>query len=315
MQVKTHDVGSEIHAEPGEKLMDCPKEQVVDLASRQGYVLFSGFSPTVDEYEAFTAQFGTCANTREVHYPESGVGLGFHAEDAYNPYRPDSIWFFCAYEGSDGGVPTAAVDGVELLESLPPRWQTFCHENRVRFDRQWNAETWQGAEPVTSREELARTFDRIRGVEYEFLPDDSLYIGLEMPLLTRTPDGRESFANTILQAATDPEYYGMTLATGAQVPEELLAIAEKEALARERPVGWKTGDVAVIDNLRMMHRRSQYVQRDRDLRVRHCEDFFGTELPDASTPIALWAKNLIQGDIDLPARVGRPSQTAAVAHA
>ena len=315
MKVKTHDVGSEIHAESGEKLKDVPTAEVVDLASRQGYVLFSGFSPTVEEYEAFTAQFGTCANTREVHYPDTGAGLGFHAEDAYNPYRPDSIWFLCKYEGSDGGVPTAVVDGVELLDHLPPHWQSFCHENRVRFDRQWNAETWQNAAPVRSRKELEETLDRIEGVEYQFLPDDSLYIGLEMPLLSRAPDGRESFSNTILQAATDPEYYGMTLADGSPVPEELLSVAEELALARERPVGWSTGDVAVIDNLRMMHRRSEYHQRDRDLRVRHCEDFFGSKLPDASTPIAAWAKNLIQGDVDLPARVGRPSQTEAVAHA
>jgi hypothetical protein len=312
VQIKTHDVGSEIHAENGEKLNDCRKEEVVDLARRSGYVLFRGFAPDVVQYEAFTTRFGTCANTREVHYPDSGAGLGFHAEDAYNPYRPDTIWFFCAFEGSDGGVPTGVVDGVELLHAMPPRWQSFCRSNGIRFDRQWNAETWQSAPPVTSREELERAFAEIPGIEYRFLPDDSLHIGYETPLVVRTPDGRESFANTLLQAATDPEYYGMTLADGSPIPEELLAVAEELALERERHVGWKTGDVAVIDNLRMMHRRSEYHQRDRDLRVRHCEDFFGTTLPDAGTPIAAWAKKLIQGDVELPARVGRPSGAEAV---
>src|SRR5437870_3121900 len=111
MQIKTFDVGCEIHAEPGDRLEQCSKQAVHDLLCHQGYILFRGFSPTVEEYEAFTTQFGACANTREVHYPGSGAGLGFHAEDAYNAYRPDTLWFLCVYQGSDGGIPTGVVDG------------------------------------------------------------------------------------------------------------------------------------------------------------------------------------------------------------
>jgi hypothetical protein len=312
MQITTRDLGCEIQAEAGDSLEQCSTAEVVELVRRSGYALFRGFAPSVADYEAFTARFGTCADTREVHYPESGAGLGFHSEDAYNPYRPDTIWFFCAYEGSDGGVPTGVVDGVELLARLPSEWRSFCRAARIRFDRQWDAETWETAEPVTSREELAETFDSIPGIEHEFLPDGSLYVGYEAPLVVRTAAGLESFANTLLQAVTDYEFYGMTLADGSPIPEELLALAEQLALKHERHVGWSTGDVAAIDNLRLMHRRSEYHQVDRDLRARHCEDFFGTRLPAADTPIAAWAKTLIQGDVDLPARVGRPSGAGAV---
>lgn len=315
MQIKTFDVGCEIRAETGERLERCSKQEVIDLVRRQGYALFTGFAPTVAEYEAFTARFGTCANTREVHYPESGAGLGFHAEDAYNPYRPDAIWFFCVYEGSDGGIPTGVVDGAELLEAMPAAWQSFCRAGRIRFNRQWEADVWRSAKLAPSRQELGAVLSAIPGIEFEFLPDESLYIGIEMPLVVGTAVGRESFSNTLLQAVTDQEFYGMGLADGSPIPGELLKVAGALAGERERNVGWQTGDVAVIDNLRMMHRRRQYIQKDRDLRARHCEDFYGTQLPEARTPLQLWAKSLIQGDVALPSRAGRPGAQALEAAA
>lgn len=309
MEIKTSDIGSAVSATRGETLQDVSEEEIFELLLRSGYVLLRGFSPTVGEYEAFSGRFGTCAGTRDVHYPDSGAGLGFHAEDAYNPYRPDTIWFFCAYEGSDGGIPTGVVDGVELLEALPPDWRTFCRGTGIRFDRQWEADVWRSTAPVSSATEVLSALEAIPGVECRVLPDGSLYAGYEVPLVVRTADGRESFSNTLLQAATDQAFYGMSLSDGSPIPEGLLAAAEDLALHGERHVGWHTGDVAVIDNLRMMHRRSQYVQVDRDLRARHCEDFFGTKLPDASTPLRAWAKSLLQGDVGLPTRVGSPAAT------
>ena len=204
-------------------------------------------------------------------------------------------------------MPTGVVDGVGVFASLPAHWQDFCRRNRLRFARQWDAPTWRDGSPVHDRTELDAVLDRIDGVDHEFLPDDSLYIGIVTPLVVRTADGRESFSNTLLQAVTDPEFYGMSLADGTAVPGELLALAEAAALAGERPVGWASGDVAVIDNYRMMHRRGPYRQVNRDLRARHCEDLYGTPLPPSASDLERWTKSLIQGDVDLPARVGAPA--------
>lgn len=306
MKTNSGTIGCEICAQPGERLDECDPEQVRDLVRARGWVFFSGFDPSVEDYETFTARFGACAGTREVHYPEGGEALGFHAEDAYNPYRPDTIWFLCAFQGSDGGIPTGVVDGVELLASLPAQWQDFCRENSLRFDRQWLASTWQQALGRDARDELEEALQAIPGLGYEFLSDDGLHVSYETPIVVTTQAGDESFCNTLLQAATDHEFYGMALASGSPVPDELLATVEALAIDQETPLGWTTGDVAVIDNYRMMHRRSEYSRSDRDLRARHCEDFFGSAIPAADTPVAAWAKRLIQGDEDWPARVGPP---------
>lgn len=305
METTVRDVGCEIRAE-GDTLADCSVEHVRELLARQGYVLFSGFEPSLADFELFTSRFGTCAETRHVHYPESGSGLGFHSEDAYNPYRPDALWFLCVYEGSDGGVPTGAVDGAELLTAMPEEWREYACTHALRFDRIWDAPVWQQAAQVPGRAELAAELDAIPDLDHAFLADGSLRIGYEVPLIATTPSGRQAFSNSLLQAVTDSAFYGTSIVGGSSIPTELLSVAEKLALELERTVGWATGDIAVIDNLRMMHRRGTYHQKDRDLRPRHCEDLFGSVMPAADTELQAWTKKLIQGDIALPDRVGLP---------
>jgi Taurine catabolism dioxygenase TauD, TfdA family len=308
MKITSNDIGCEITAEPGERLTDCDTDQVRELLRNNGWVFFSGFEPTVEDFETFTNRFGTCANTRTVHYPEGGEALGFHAEDAYNPYRPDTIWFLCRYEGSDGGAPTGVVDGVRLLAEMPEEWRQFCREHTIRFDRTWSAELWQNAVGADARDEMEALLSKIPDLTYEFLPDGSLYVGQEVPLVVTTPAGEESFSNTLSQASTEPPFYGMTLGDGSPVPQELVDLVDTMAIERELQIGWKSGQVAVIDNYRMMHRRGEYSGKDRDLRARHCEDFFGSVLPDDSTPVTAWTKSLLQGDEGYPTRVGRPAE-------
>lgn len=304
MRTEFQDVGCEVLAERSEKIHDCDPGMVRDLLRRQGWVAFNGFAVTVPEFEAFSAQFGVCANTRTVHYPPGGEALGFHAEDAYNPYRPDTLWFLCVFEGSDGGAPTGVVDGVRLLAELEDPWREMCYRNELRFDRRWDASLWQRAVGTGAREELEAAFRQIPRLEYSFLPNDDVHVSYRAPIVTRTADGADSFSNTMLQAITEPPFYGMNFADGSPVPPELPELVQRKALAAEQHLHWHRGRVAVIDNIRMMHRRAEYVGKDRDLRARHCENFYGTEFPPADTPVRAWAKSLIQGDEGYPTAVG-----------
>lgn len=302
-------IGCEISAANGDDLLSLEKDTILRCLRRHGFVHFRGFTPSQSSFEAFMDRFGSCTATRHVHYPENGEALGFHSEDAYNPFRPDTIWFFCAFEGSDGGIPTGVVDGCTLLNELPRRWQEFCRESSVRFDRQWDADVWRSSHCAPSPNELASALDKFAyGIDARVLPDNTLYVGYEVPIVTRTSDYRESFSNSLLQAAADPEFYGISLNDGSALPAELITIVEELALCQEVNVTWSTGDVLAIDNLRMMHRRAAYRQVDRDLRARHGENFLGSPILEVQSQTALWLKKLVQGDIAVPSRVGLPYQ-------
>lgn len=304
MKINSDQAGCEIVAGPGESINDCDPREIVSLVRRHGWLVFDGFDATVAEFEALTSRFGTCAGTRTVHYPAGGEALGFHAEDAYNPYRPDAIWFLCVFAGSDGGAPTRIVDGVRLLGDLGADWQEFCRANVLRFDRQWSRELWQAGVGPQGKAELDAVLRGIPAVSHQFLRNGDLHVSYSTPIVTRTPAGEDSFSNTMLQAITEPPFYGLSLGNGAPVPPELAETVQQMAIDREIRLGWKAGRAGVLDNFRMMHRRSEYNGTGRDLRARHCEDFFGSVLPDASTPVSAWAKSLLQGDEGYPVQVG-----------
>lgn len=296
-------IGCEIRAAAGDSLSHCDPGRISQLVRERGLILFSGFAPAAEEFEAFTSRFGVCAETRPVHYPSGGEALGFHAESGYTPYRPDAIWFWCVSPGSEG-MPTGVVDGVQLLAEMSPEWQRFCRENRLRFDRQWSANIWRKGVGNVQRGDLEAVLSSIPNIGYEFLPDESLYLRCEAPMVVITPAGDESFSNTLLQAITEPSYYGMALADGSSIPQVLVSTAHALAVQNEVNVGWNAGDVAVLDNYRLMHRRSGYKGIGRDLRARHGESFFNSVLPNAVSPLAAWTKRLIQGAEGYPDRVG-----------
>jgi Taurine catabolism dioxygenase TauD, TfdA family len=300
MRVVTEpEIGSSIYASPGERIQDCDPAQVVDLLRQHAWVHFSGFAPTIEEFASFTRRFGPCATPREIHYPPGGVALGFHAEDSYNPWRPDALWFLCLAAGSDGGTPTGVVDGVHLLDTMDEGWRDFCREHTLSFHRDWPACSWQNTGGGVTRSETTAFLDTLPGLTYTFLPDGTLRTRYDTPLVVRTQAGQESFSNTVLQAVRDHDYYGMTLTGGAPFPEGLVSHVEKLALDQELPIGWADGDVAVIDNYRLMHRRGEYAGQDRDLRALHGEELYGTVLPRAATPAAQTLKVMLQGEEEL----------------
>lgn len=304
MKIVEGEIGCRVVADRGEELGQCDPARITSLLRQCGWVFFSGFEPSLGEFEAFSSRFGACQASRTVHYPPGGVGLGFHAEDAYNPYRPDVVWFFCLFEGTDGGVPTIAVDGVRIFRRMAEEWQNFCRSNRLRFERLWSADAWLEVVQREDRRALTEILGPIPNLVHRFLPDDTLYVRFDAPLVVRTPKGEESFSNSLISASVDPEFYGMSLANGSPVPGELGAGVSELAREGELYLGWAAGDLVVVDNYRMMHRRGEYHGSDRDLRARHGEDFFGSVLPPADSPLSAWAKQLLQGDGAHALRVG-----------
>lgn len=296
MQITTEGTGSNVVARPGERINDCNPEEVRAELRSHGWVYFSGFSPTLDEFESFARRFGKCATPRIIHYPPGGVALGFHAEDSYNPWRPDALWFLCVSSGSAGGAPTGVVDGVALLQTLDAEWRNFSRENGLRFERKWSNQHWRQLAAGQDASSVSAYLNTLPGLSHEFEPDGTLRTLFDAPLVVLTQSGKESFSNTMLHAIKDPEYYGTRLQTDEPIPKNFVEHVERIALESEIHVGWETGDVALIDNTHMMHRRGEYSGIDRDLRVIHGEELFGTAMPPAVAKLEKAFKEALQGE-------------------
>jgi hypothetical protein len=178
---------------------------------------------------------------------------------------------------------------------MADHWRRFSRDNSVKFTQQWPAAAWQPEFGGPREGELDAFLSELPGTTHEFLPDGMLRVSFVTAMVVTTPGGAESFSNSMLQAATVPaEAYGMTLVDGSPVPEEFLQHVGALAQAREKSIGWSDGDIAVIDNYRFMHRRSEYTGTGRDLRALHCDDLFGSGFPATKSPLAAEMRRVLQ---------------------
>jgi hypothetical protein len=289
--------GYELRAVGAQRLGECDPSRVGDLVREHGWVHFAGFRASRREFEDFTDAAGECDPTVEVEYRPGGKTLEFHAEDSYNPYRPDLIWLLCVNKGGLGGAPTIVTDGVRSFAEMSEDWQRFCRDHRLRFGRLWSARAWEGSVGVDRRAQLEATLRGLPGVTFEFLPDGALYVSYETPILARTTAGEESFSNSVLHAVNFPEWYGMSLADGAPVPDGLGAHARDIVVRHQASLEWGEGDLLAIDNVQTMHRRPDYEGLHRVLLKRHCRSFFGTPQPDTRSPMGAWVKGLLNQEL------------------
>lgn len=280
-------------------MTDCDVAEVRDLLRNHGWIYFSGFDASLEDFDGFGRKFGRCAPPRRMPETSGAVALGFHAEDSYNAWRPDALWFLCLSVGSDGGTPTDVVDGVQLLESMDERWRTFALENTLRFTQTWPGDEWRQALEHGTLAEVEDFLHSLSGLSYEFLDDGSLRTAFDVPMAVLTQSGERSFSNTMLHAMVQGDYYGMTLGDGSPVPPEFAYQVEELAIANRVPVGWSQGDVALVDNYRLMHRRGVYLGSGRDVRVMHGEELFGSTMPETDTPVTQKMKEVLQGELGL----------------
>lgn len=295
MKTTTDGLVCSISPDGAEDLSTLDVEEVRDLLRDKTCLYFSGFDVTTEDFVAFTARFGQTAPLRTM--PEAaGPQLGFHAEDAYNAWRPDTVWFLCVAEGSGGGIPTEILDGAELLKRID-RSRAPLLDRGLRFTQTWPQEEWKVARDAGSMEEITAFLDSLAGYSHEFLPDGTLQTTVQVPMVVEAPGGVASFSNTMLHAVRDPAWYGVTLGDGEPIPQDFIDHVGELAEELTTPVGWRAGDVAVIDNTRLMHRRGQYTGVGRDVRVIHGETFFGGEMPSPSTEATQIMKQVLQGEL------------------
>lgn len=293
----TAQLGYELRAADAGPLDECDLAHVRELITQHGWVRFKGFNASPSEFETFSDSLGACDPITQIEYKPGGMTLEHHAEDAYTPYRPDALWLLCVNPGELGGAATIVTDAVKTFADMSDEWQQFCRDHRLRFGRLWSSGAWEGPLGSDARPQIEATLDAIPDLTYEFLPDGALFVTYEVPIVTRTLTGEESFANSALHAANFPKWYGMSLADGSPVPDELLSHAREIVVRHEAAIDWDAGDFLVVENFRTMHRRPDYAGRGRVLLRRNCRDFFGTPQPDTTSPTGAWLKGLLNQEL------------------
>lgn len=191
--------------------------------------------------------------------------VGLHIENGTTPLPPDIIAFFSEVSATQGSQTTVC-DGHEVWKSLPEQLkQKFAAP--MTISRYLPKQIWQKyvatalniaeADTVTW-EDLNKFIQMIPGQAISPAHEGGVEYHLQMNMIRYDNlKGVPAFANTILGPSYNYQKPKFTFADGREISQEL--IAELAALCEQhtQEIDWQDGDVAIIDNKRLMHGRRE----------------------------------------------------------
>jgi len=250
---------------------------------QDGWAMLRGFDVDMAVFSDLTAQLCNTItfdpareySEKNTQMVDAGLGpIGMHIENGNTPVCPDIVTFFCiraAFEGSQTTICDGRAVFDRLDETQKARWS-----QKMTVKRRLPEELWKrylaNEHPAISRPEEVRHEHilqfkaAIPDQDFTLNDDGSLDYELKVsPVRPSAVSNGQGFANAILGPSHNYEPPVYTLEDGSDVStdeiEALRAIAETCTVE----INWQDGDIAVIDNTRVMHGRRAIKDQDRRL--------------------------------------------------
>jgi alpha-ketoglutarate-dependent taurine dioxygenase len=285
----SQDFGLWIEAESDNTLAGLDKTWVFERLATNGLLLFRGFAGDERDFIQLTERWGSGFL---VHHNKDGRNyidddltiatvakskkpIDFHTEMASNPVKPDVLWFYCVAPAVRKGR-IGFVDGRTVLKNLTDRTRKVLQDSGFKYSfNKLPQNIWQ---PVWSNvvgphradlsraERLMRRLGRDRGVFNVQLDDDGL-LSFEYavaPIFRSPLSGQEVFACGLLD---NPKRTFM--GDGKPVERDVLVEVIQATYQNAVWVDWQSGDLAIVDNTRIMHSREAFEDDQRKVLVRY----------------------------------------------
>jgi hypothetical protein len=262
---------------------DTSIKAVQDHLHRDGWALLRGFDVNMHSFSDLTSKLCKTItfdpareySEKNTQMVDAGLGpIGMHIENGNTPVCPDIVTFYCAKAAFEGSQTTIC-DGRAMFDSFDParkaRWS-----QKMTVKRRLPEELWKrylaNEHPAISKPEEVRHEHilqfkaSIPDQDFTLNDDGSLDYELKLsPVRPSVLSNGQGFANAILGPSHNYEPPVYTLEDGSNVSdgeiEELRDIAEAHTVE----INWQDGDIAILDNTRVMHGRRAIKDADRQL--------------------------------------------------
>ena len=298
IQTFTDKVGVLITPDSGECLLALDIAQIEHAIRSRGAVYLKGFNADIDAFERFTNQLsndymdnmgsgsyrdtvnvGSDATIQNVAYiygvaKQRTFALPLHSDRSYVKSMPEIMCFACAHPAEKDGQTTLA-DGVKIYAALSESTRKFFDTRPIKYIRYYNAEEWPVFFRTTDTKDV-EAYCRVNDLSFHLDTDNGItteYLTTAVPL---TKWGREkAFVNSIpiqiwQERGLGREYPRVRMADGSPLPEAIIAEIDEVSDSLTENLPWQQGDVAIIDNTRMMHGRRAFDDQAREIYVRMC---------------------------------------------
>jgi len=268
-----------------------------------GAILFRGFPiRSAEDFDRFALAFGfehftydeSLSNAVRINLtprvftaneaPPS-VEIFLHHEMAQTPIYPHRLFFCCLSSANEGGATPLCrsdllwqdfksnhPDRAEPFEKLGLKYTT--HMPGTDDSASGQGRSWRSTLSVGDKIEAE---DRLRelGYTWEWCDDGSLLATTKaLAAVRELMDGSQSFFNQVIAAHRGWKRHinsrsVLTFGDDSEIPDESLNLLADISSRHTVPLDWQDGDIALIDNYRVMHGRYPY-RGDRKRQVVVC---------------------------------------------
>nr|WP_237695056.1 AMP-binding protein [Streptomyces sp. SID5468] len=267
--------GKLVLAGPGHRTLgDLDPADTIALLAEAGFLVLRGFAPSLEDFSLFVKAHSarvTLDPARSFHGGDVAqkvdagtAAVGLHLENGNSPFVPDLTWFLCERAAATGSQTTVC-DGYRVWDAATDADRAAFAQDIV-YGRGVEEDKWKrfvfhqlgGEKPLD-----AITLDDFRalagddpGTTITPRPDGSVHYAHRTPAARTTLFGdRLSWANSVFGPSYNYEQPVITFADGTPLPEPLLARMKRLTDDLTEDIDWHDGDVALIDNTRVMHGR------------------------------------------------------------
>lgn len=289
-EAHTKQAGLVVKASAGDTLASIDKPTLANWLSRHGYIILRGFDCDVQAFSdlvRFHSSRISLDPARQFHDKDGKVlaqkvdagvdAIGLHCENGNSPFWPDLCWFYCE-QAPRVGSQTTVCDGAAVYRDLSPQMRNALLAQDIVYTRRVGEELWKNyvRHAFAGGAEAANTqscFDRLLALvndndstKIELNEDASVTYSFRTPaILDRSlfSPGRYAFANSIFGPSFNYERPSIAFADGTPLNAAIRRVLDEVCQRHTFDVGWKSRDIAVIDNARVMHgrRRIEDTQR------------------------------------------------------
>lgn len=288
--------GTQIIGSSLEELLSLERERIIELFKERGALWFRGFGVDLDQFNGFTSTFSTdfmdyrgggyirkrvdggdttllSVNYDHGREKQDTFGLPLHGEMYYTDRRPAMLWFYCRHPAAEKGETTLC-DGAMVFESLLPEHQDLLEQKRLRYLRKYREDEWKRIYQTEDIDEAA-DFAREGGLTVEIDRDEKmLHTQYVHPaVITSRWGSHRVFINNMLTVLWQERVLGLTKSIvrfedGSEVPDALVEDVRGVQQRLVQPIAWAAGDIAMIDNSRVLHGRHEFSDPSRDVYLR-----------------------------------------------
>ncbi|MEM1315131.1 MAG: TauD/TfdA family dioxygenase [Pseudomonadota bacterium] len=264
--------------------------QVLDVYKEYGAVLIRGLGLDRAGFVAFTESYldefmeyvGGANNDRGSAFGQSQtvltvtggavakLAIPLHGEMFYTEPRPATLFFCCITPAAEDGQTTIC-DSVALWNALPEDIQAIFRERKLRYRRIYDEAAWTKAYRTDDLNEVRRLC-REKGVALTENADGTIETVHVCHAWHETPAGI-GFINSVLvwiarEYISKMDDSRLRFEDGEELPIDTVYKIHEISQGLTQNIDWRPGDVAIVDNYRVMHGRRAYEDDGRDIIMR-----------------------------------------------